>query len=213
MARATKTPAPSPSPVASSVATPAAKKKASRDVAPPVAAGPPIALGLLPAELSSWDRDARGDILAVHIWTDVRPLKGAAGLLDWRLCGRLSSLIQSGRLSGTVGEQLLLPTAGRLPWALVMVLGLGSRAAFSVAQFQTAVQRALTAMRGLGVHDIAVAPPGRDIEALPPRRAVELLLSEARTAPHAAWLRRLTIVEDAAVHKQLGDLMPAAARA
>ena len=167
----------------------------------------PIGLALAPVDLSTWDQHGGGDVFAVYIWTDVRPLRGASGLVDWRLSGRLSSLIQSGRLTGADGEQLLLPTAGRLPWPAVMVLGLGARTGFSAARASAAVGRLLETMRGLGVHDIAVAPPGRDVDALPARRAVELLLAGARGRPQRDWLRRITIVEAAGVHKDLLDLI------
>jgi hypothetical protein len=167
------------------------------------------ALGIVPVDLQRWDKSAGGDLLAVYIWTDVRPLRGAAGLLDWRLSGRLSSLIQSGRLTGTDGEQLLLPTGGRLPWTVAMVMGLGSRSGFTSNRYRAAVRRVLATLRGLDVHDVALAPPGRDIDALPARRAVEMLLAEIRSAPHGEWLWRLTVVEPAQAHKDLAALIQA----
>jgi Cytosol aminopeptidase family, N-terminal domain len=175
-------------------------------------AGPPVSLGMVSVDLQQWDARAGGDLLGVFMWTDVRPLRGAAGLLDWRLSGKLSSLIQSGRLTGAEGEQLLLPTGGRLSWKVAMVMGLGPRSGFSVARYRAAVRRSLTTVRGLAVHDIALAPPGRDVDAVPPRRAVELLLSEIRREPHADWLRRLTIVEAQGRHKELDELIAQAPR-
>jgi hypothetical protein len=169
--------------------------------------GRPLPLGILSVDLQQWDAGAGGDLLGVFMWTDVRPLRGAAGLLDWRLSGKLSSLIQSGRLTGAEGEQLLLPTGGRLSWTVAMVLGLGSRSGFSIVRYRAAVRRALATVRGLAVHDIALAPPGRDVDAVPPRRAVELLLSEIRKEPRQDWLRRLTIVEAQGRHKELDDLI------
>jgi Cytosol aminopeptidase family, N-terminal domain len=165
-------------------------------------------LGIVPLDLQRWDGSARGDLLAVYIWTDVRPLRGAAGLLDWRLSGKLSSLIQSGRLTGADGEQLMLPIGDRLPWSVAMVMGLGARSGFSAGRFCAAVGRVLTTVRGLGIHDIALGAPGRDVDAISPRRAVELLLAEARTAPHRDWLRRLTIIEAVGEQKDLADLIP-----
>ena len=168
-----------------------------------------VEMSLAPIDLQTWDRDCHGDLVAVCIWDDVRPLRGAAGLIDWRLSGKLSSLIQSGRLTGADGEQLLFPTGGRLPWSVAMVMGLGSRTGFSTTRFHTAVQRFCATMRGLDVHDVALAPPGRDVDVLPSRRAVELLLAEVGGESNRPWLRRLTVVEAAAGHKELGDLIPA----
>ena len=186
---------------------------------PPVAApprpGPPPdprapALGVIPVDLARWDRDGRGDLLGVYIWTDVRPLRGAAGLLDWRLCGKLSGLIQSGRLTGLDGEQLLLPSNGRLPWRLVMVMGLGARAEFTTGRFRAAIARLFTAARGLDVSELAVGPPGRDVEALPARRALDVILGELGSAEWAGAFRRVTIVETAAVQRELTDWLRSA---
>lgn len=174
------------------------------------APSPPIAasnlassLAILPVDLARWDRDGRGDLLAVFFWQDVRPLRGAAGLLDWRLCGKLSGLIQSGRLTGTEGEQLLLPSGGRLPWRLIMVMGLGPRLGFSSTRFRAALTRLFTTAKGLEVHEIALAPPGRDIGVLPARRALDLVLGEARGKATKGWFRRLTVIEAPAVEKEL----------
>jgi Cytosol aminopeptidase family, N-terminal domain len=47
------------------------------------------------------------DAIVLGITTDIRPLRGASGLLDWRLCGRISQLLTSGAMHGSVGETLL----------------------------------------------------------------------------------------------------------
>ena len=59
-----------------------------------------LPVAFLPIDLSRWDHGPGGDALVVPVWSDVRPLRGAAGLLDWRLCGRLSQMIREGRVSG-----------------------------------------------------------------------------------------------------------------
>jgi len=171
---------------------------------PPASASSPL-LGVTTVDLARWDGEGRGDLLAVHIWEDVRPLRGAAGLLDWRLCGKLSGLIQSGRLGGAEGEQLLLPTGGRLPWRVAMVMGLGSRVGFSGARFRAAMARLLAAARGLGVRELALAPPGRDIDVVPARRAMDLVLGELRAKEARGLFDRVTVIDAASVHKELVD--------
>ena len=42
----------------------------------------------------------RADLAAVPLFTEDRPLRGGVGRADWRLCGRLSELVASGRLAG-----------------------------------------------------------------------------------------------------------------
>ncbi len=43
---------------------------------------------------------ARADLVIVSFCSTDRPLRGAAGRVDWRLCGRLSHLIEAGRVAG-----------------------------------------------------------------------------------------------------------------
>ncbi|MDB4983789.1 MAG: putative leucyl aminopeptidase, partial [Myxococcales bacterium] len=107
-------------------------------------------VALLPIELSRWDQAPPADALCVPVWTDVRPLRGAAGLLDWRMCGRLSAMLASGKVTGRHGEQTLFPSAERLPWRLVLALGGGPRRDFSDARFAAGVRQAGKALRGLG---------------------------------------------------------------
>ena len=56
---------------------------------------------------------ARVDLVIVGFATTDRPLRGAAGQADWRLCGRLSKLIAAGR-RGSRREAVLLPGGGGL---------------------------------------------------------------------------------------------------
>lgn len=63
----------------------------------------------------------------VTVYEDVRPLKGQAGLVDWRMNGYLSEIIMQARFAGTRGEALLMPTQGRIPCGSLMVLGLGKK--------------------------------------------------------------------------------------
>jgi cytosol aminopeptidase family protein len=58
-------------------------------------------------------------------YQDVRPLRGQAGMVDWRLNGQLSELILNNRFSANLGEALLMPSKGRIPSKELMILGLG----------------------------------------------------------------------------------------
>jgi len=62
-------------------------------------------------------------------YSDIRPLRGQAGLVDWRLNGFLSKLIVSDRFGGRMGEALLMPSQGRLGPKELMILGLGDQGA------------------------------------------------------------------------------------
>jgi hypothetical protein len=72
------------------------------------------------------------DVAVVGISPDDRPLRGGAGRADWRLCGDLTRLITSERLSGALGQAALLSAEGSLRSPLLLVIGLGRRAEHSV---------------------------------------------------------------------------------
>ena len=56
---------------------------------------------------------AKAELAIAGFFLDERPLRGAAGRADWRLCGAASELLASKRLRGRVGEAVLIP-AGNL---------------------------------------------------------------------------------------------------
>lgn len=68
------------------------------------------------------------DLALILAYSDVRPLKGQAGLLDWRLNGRLSEFILANHFTGNQGESLLMPSQGRVNTKELMILGLGALA-------------------------------------------------------------------------------------
>jgi hypothetical protein len=99
------------------------------------------------------------DLAVAGYFLDERPLRGPAGRADWRLCGAVSELVAAGRLRGKVGENVLVPSFGRLHAPRVLLLGLGRRASFRAARAKdtgaTAVGRGLR----LGARHVALAAP------------------------------------------------------
>lgn len=65
------------------------------------------------------------ETLALCLTTDVRPLAGAAGYVDWRLCGGLSRMLLSGIVTGAAGEKVLMPTGGLIPPLRIFLFGWG----------------------------------------------------------------------------------------
>ncbi len=91
------------------------------------------------------------DALVVGFFEDVRPLKGLAGQLDWLLCGTLSRLLIEKKLKGSMGEVALLTSQGKLPAAKIFLVGLGTRAGFSVSVLRSAARTAAASVAGAGV--------------------------------------------------------------
>jgi len=79
---------------------------------------------LVPASLAALDA-LDVDTLLLIITEDERPLQGAAGLLDWRMCGWITQQLLTQNLTGKRGDRYLTWTAGRLPVPRVIILGAG----------------------------------------------------------------------------------------
>jgi len=184
-----------------------------------------VIVGFLGAELPRWDallrEGARPSCLGLPFFDDERPLRGAAGLCDWRLGGRISRLLgarigaqrddrgESVKLRGEFGEKLLLPTGPRLPFARLVLFGLGPAKVFDESLARAACNDLLKTLRGLDPSDdaeahLALVPPGRSTGFLSARRAVELVLEEAAPVLPAG---RLTVVESPAGQKEAGELI------
>lgn len=155
----------------------------------------------VPPELGKLD-DVSAELVACSIWQDERPLTGLAGLLDWRLAGRLSKLARESFLAGQLGEVLFLPGRPRLPFDKVLVLGLGPRASFGDEPFREAVKRLVKTLDGLHVRRAVVELPGRGDDAVTPERAAELVLEQVERLPdHDGWV----LVEPAETQKRIAQ--------
>lgn len=173
---------------------------------------PALSPTVIAADLNRWDQARPGDLLMVPVYEDVRPLRGAAGLLDWRLCGKLSALVIESKLTGADGEQMLFPSGDRVAWRLVLAAGAGPRAELGDKRFRAMLKRMLKTLRGLNLTRLAVALPGREGEAVPPgapvsplssRRALDLVLAEIEAA--AGVVAELTVLVAPAAQKEIAE--------
>jgi len=154
-------------------------------------------LYFVPPELRHLD-DANVEVCACALWSDERPLRGLAALLDWRLGGRVSALLKSGFVTGDAGESLLVQGKPHLPFEKVLLFGLGPRGAFDDAGFRRAVLRMAGALEGLRVRRAVVELPGRAGGVVGPEHAITLALECVGASPeHDAWW----LVEDAVSQK------------
>jgi len=140
----------------------------------------------LPPDLRQLDL-ATAELLACCIWSDIRPVRGLAGLLDFRLAGKLSRLSRESFLGGARGEVVLVPGRPRFPFDKVLVFGLGSRSDFSDAVYATSVKHMSRALEELLVARAVVELPGRADGAVAPERAAELLVASIGSDAHDTW--------------------------
>mgnify|MGYP002636140646 CR=1 FL=1 len=111
-----------------------------------------------PPTLQALDRE-HGGTLVVHAFTDERPLRGLAGRVDWRLCGRLSGLLAGGDVSADFGATLLCPTDDRLPFARLLFIGLGSVTDYNAELYAEANHLTAWKLARMGERHFAMALP------------------------------------------------------
>src|SRR5262245_27609004 len=120
-----------------------------------------------------------GDLVACGVFEDRRPVQGLAGLLDWRLAGRLSQLLARSFAQGSKGEPLLLTARPRLRFDKMLVLGLGPRDRFNEGVFAEAIDTLLRIAGNLRANKVVVELPGRGDDVCTPTRAADLLVEMA----------------------------------
>jgi len=157
------------------------------------------AISLITPELRRLE-DRREQALGLFRFSGLYPFEGIGGLVDWRLLGRLSRLAIEGFLTGEEGERLLFPLAGRLPQALLLVIGLGPREGFGRVQFRSALERLFAALDGLRAGGVALALPGRVEEICDVAAAVDWFVEAYAERGHD---RDVTIIDRAGAHKVL----------
>ncbi len=160
-----------------------------------------MTLSVLPLDLARWDESAR-DCLVLPVFRDDRPLRGAAGLADWRLCGRLSRLLKSNKATAEAGETMMLPPGRRLRFSRVMWFGLGDAKGYSDDRLRKDLGWITSVVKNAGVSDWALQVPGRASGLIGARRAVEILLEDDTLADQP-----ITLLEDPAGQKDIAELL------
>ncbi|MGV3619494.1 MAG: M17 family peptidase N-terminal domain-containing protein [Archangium sp.] len=99
------------------------------------------------------------EALCCFVTEDERPLSGAAGFLDWRLCGELSRVLISGFFVGAPGDKLLLPTDARVPAKRIFAIGLGRSQSVTALGLEHALTGAAAMLTKAQVPSVALAFP------------------------------------------------------
>ena len=134
---------------------------------------------LVPLHLAHLD-EAQSDTLVLYFFEDERPLKDLAGLVDWRLNGKLTSFLLDNRVTGAFRECTLYPVPARLPIAKLLLIGLGDRRGFNGGKFQIVTSFTMDTLRKLGVADFALAFPRKPYLKISVRQVLEIWMTECR---------------------------------
>jgi len=163
-----------------------------------------VNVSFLASDLGKWDAaESVPETLVLPFFVDERPLRGAAGLCDWRLCGRLSRMLQSSRVAGKWGEVTLYPPGKRLPFQRLLLVGLGAADRFDEKAAHEVSRLIADKMRKLKQPRYALVPPGRSTGRLSARRALEIYLAELHDTDASA---DVLVVESVAGQKEAAEL-------
>jgi hypothetical protein len=121
----------------------------------------------------------RYEAVVLPFFEDERPLRGAPGLFDWRLCGRLSELLLSGRVTGKRDEVTLIPSRPLLPFDKLLLVGCGMREHFERDVFVSVIERVFSVADGIRLRNLVLALPGRGVGVASPTDAIRWFLDTA----------------------------------
>ncbi|HSC88712.1 MAG TPA: M17 family peptidase N-terminal domain-containing protein, partial [Polyangiaceae bacterium] len=144
---------------------------------------------------------AVSEALVVPLFSDQRPPRGVAGLVDYRLAGHISELLRRETLRGAAFERLLVPGRPKLPFDKILLLGCGDSRALNPQVFAAAVDQVLNALAELGVRRAVVELPGRAQGLIGAELATEILLERAQPYEQFdTW----TLVDTAEAAREVG---------
>lgn len=119
----------------------------------------------------------RCEALALPFFSDEKPLRGALGLVDWRMCGFVSRLRASGRLDGAALETVLIPARPKLSMDKLFLFGLGPQAEFGVPALRASIAHMLDTLERARVRTTALVIPGRSARVIAAEPAMEAFIA------------------------------------
>ena len=108
-------------------------------------------------------RAAMDDAIIVNLFADVAKPAGGTGAVDSALDGAISEVIESGDISGRLGETIVLYPRGVIPAKRVIVVGLGSRDEISLERVREAAGAAIKRARDAGAKTVSTIVHGAGI--------------------------------------------------
>ncbi len=161
------------------------------------------------ADLTSLDQ-LKTEALCLPFFRDERPLRGAPGLVDFRLCGRISEQLVKDRMRGDIGEVVLMPARPRLMAERLLWVGSGLRSELDEAGLRAWVGDVMTRLVALRVRTAALVLPGRVLDRVDAGLAMEWFLEAS--APLADHVDELTILDTLEGHRRMRPVVERARR-
>jgi hypothetical protein len=137
------------------------------------------------------------DLLVAPFFAGERPLRGAAGRVDWRLCGLLSQQMVTGAIRGEPDEAVLVLSSGRLKSPRVLLVGLPARERLDDSDLSACTRAGLERAVALRAGRVALALPAEARSGLSASRsAVAALTGAADALAPNPYPLHLTLVVD-----------------
>ena len=123
-----------------------------------------------------------GEVLAVPMFEDQRPLDGPVAVVDWRLDGALTRMVIGGELTGRNGENLALQSNPKFASPWILVAGCGRWRSLDRESYMMLIGRLLKLAAKAGRSELALClPPSDGVDALELERMVrEALIGSSR---------------------------------
>lgn len=160
-----------------------------------------VTVHFLSPELKSLER-LHAQLLVLSIFEDERPVRGVAGLVDWRTCGLLTRFLLRGHLTGASGEVVLFPTQGRLSVARGLIFGLGPSSTFDERAFRDVAERIAQNAARIGARTLGLPLPGAHRRRLEPARAIGLFADAA-----GDLFNHITLFAPAAERREMAEAL------
>ena len=140
------------------------------------------------------------EILVTGFFEDERPLRGSSGWVDWRLNGRISSLVMDKRLTGDWKETTLIPSRGRIAPRMILLLGLGRTKEYSSIRLRELFAHLLDTIKDLRACSICLSLPfGQEGGGVDSGKLTELFLEATADglsewkSPDKEWIETLRL--------------------
>jgi hypothetical protein len=110
--------------------------------------------------------------------------------------------MQTGFITGTLEEVVLLPGKPQLPFDKLLLFGIGKRADFGERVYRASVLKILSTLEGMRARTAVVELPGRHFNGLAADQAAAILLELSQDrATHDVW----TLVETAEAQRVISQ--------
>lgn len=115
--------------------------------------------------------DLRTPLLALSIFTDRLPTRGHTAWCDWRMDGAIARVVIEGKMTGELGQKLLIGGADRVGAERLLLFGFGPASSMDAERLQRAVALMAADVTKLKLEGWSLGVMGRELDAIPYRDA------------------------------------------